>query len=517
MSESEYPEDQREARQWPPAPPTTPSNAPNPPTAPSAPTPWWSQGPHAWPSEPPTAPQSAPTATPNDAPLVEPTSTVPPAVEAPAASAWPPQAPAAWPPPPPSSPPGGGWGPPPPAPPGSGPGAPWGAYGPPPASASAGKRITAAIAAVVLVVASAVTGALVAVAVHHDKSSASVTFPGFGPSVNNPGNGSGSSSSAGTLDAQAIADKVIPAIVNINTTLSRGRAAGTGMVISADGLVLTNNHVIADATSIKVDIGGTGNTHNAHVIGYDLADDVALVQIEGVSNLKTVTFGDPSNVNVGDPVVAIGNALGQGGTPKVTQGKVTALNQTVTAGDPSVGTSETLHGVIQIDAPIQPGDSGGALVDANGNVIGMNTAAAGGRFRQQLGSNIGFAIPVDNAISVVHQIQSGVETGRVHIGPRGLLGVSVRNAADAAGTLCADQTAVSTGAVVLEVQAGASDIGIGKCDVIVSVAGKDIADTNALNLALSTYHPGDRVAIGWVDTNGQRHDATAELTPGPPA
>jgi S1-C subfamily serine protease len=393
--------------------------------------------------------------------------------------------------------------------------------------------VLAVIAAVALVLASAGIGAVVAVAVHGNNSSSNTAFPnvpgfngngsnnsnGFG---NNPGgsssnsSGSNGSSSSGSLNVSSIASTVTPAIVNINTTLAQGRAAGTGIVISSSGVVLTNNHVIADATSIKVDIGGTGNTHPAHVIGYDVQDDVALVQIEGVSNLKTVTFGDPSQVRVGDPVVAIGNALGKGGTPSVTSGKVTALNQQVTAGDPTGGRVETLHGMIQIDAPIEPGDSGGALVDANSHVIGINTAAAGGRFNQQTGSNIGFSIPIDNAVSIAKMIQNGTRTDRVHIGGRALLGVSVRAASDpTTGT----QSPVSSGALVVGVQgnSAASNAGIQEGDVITQVAGRTIADDNALHNALTVFYPGQSVQITWVDANGNSHSATIKLGQGPPA
>jgi len=442
---------------------------------------------------------------------------------------------------------GGPWGPPP----GSG------AWPPAPASEpSTGRRVLTVLAAVLLVLASAGVGAAVAIAVHKNSNNTAQTSPNvngngngsgnnnpfggsgsnnpFGGGSNNPfgggsGSGSGNSSNggssnqtpsgSGTLNANAIASKVDPALVDINTTLSNGdRAAGTGMIITSGGEVLTNNHVIADATSISVTIGGTGATKSAKVIGYDVQDDVALVQIEGVSNLPTITLGDPSGVNVGDPVVAIGNALGKGGTPSAVQGSVTALNQQVTAGDQS-GQSETLQGMIQTDAPIQPGDSGGALVDKDGKVIGMNTAAAAGRFTLNTGTNIGYAIAIDNATTIVHQIQSGNDTGRVHIGARALLGVNVQDASTGDPLLNCSQVPVNSGALVTQVQgnSGASNAGISACDVITSVAGKSVADSSALHLALTVYHPGDSVTIGWVDQNGNQHTASVRLVEGPPA
>jgi S1-C subfamily serine protease len=368
------------------------------------------------------------------------------------------------------------------------------------------------------VLASAGIGALVAVAVQPDTrapetAQAQPRSP-FTPNTANPS--TPGRTNPGVFDPQAIADAVIPAIVNITTTTQRGRAAGTGIVISEDGFVVTNNHVIADSTQVTVDIAGTGNVHEAEVLGYNVSDDVALLKIKDVSGLKTATLGDPSEVNVGDNIVAIGNALGQGGRPKVHPGNVTALDQQVTAGDPSgSGITETLYGMIQIDAAIQPGDSGGALVNADGEVIGVNTAASAGRnFRQQTGASIGFAIPVDDAMAIVKQIQSGQGTDEIHIGGhRALLGIVVE---DAAGSLAP----VSSGALVTappQPGSAAESAGIAEGDVVVALDGKPITDKRALHLALIKYQPRQEVSVEWVDSQGQRHTATVELGEGPPA
>ncbi len=388
------------------------------------------------------------------------------------------------------------------------------------------RRGVAALAALALVLASAGVGAGVAIAVHNNSDtrsfSADTTPSGNGGLGNNGGFGNNGTSGnngtgtvpfgSGTLDTNAIAAKVDPALVNINTTLAQGRAAGTGMLISSTGEILTNNHVIADATRIRVTIGGTGATYDAKVVGYDVTEDVALLQItDKVSNLPTITFGDPSKVQVGDPVVAIGNALGQGGTPKASQGHVTALDQQVTAGDEG-GTQETLEGMIQINAPIQPGDSGGALVDASGKVIGMNTAAAGGgQFNARVGSNVGFAIAIDNAVGIVSQIRSGTETDKVHIGDRALLGVQVQD-------LNGQNSQATSGALVVGVQpnTGAADAGIQTNDVLTTLNGKPITDSASLRLGLVKFHPGDSVSVGWVDTSGNSHTADVKLVVGPP-
>lgn len=278
------------------------------------------------------------------------------------------------------------------------------------------------------------------------------------------------------------------------------------MVLTSSGLVLTNNHVIEDTTSLSLQVDGTGPTYTAKVLGTDASDDVALLQMNGVSNLQTVSLGDSSTVAVGDAVVAIGNALGRGGTPQATTGSVTALNQTITAGD-SVATTETLNGTIEIDAFIQPGDSGGPLVNGNGKVIGIDTAAqSAGRFGQT-GSNIGFAIPINTAIAIAHQIEAGHGSSTVQIGTRGVLGVEV--ATDQSGS----------GAVVDGVQSGspAAGAGITAGDVIIAINGQSVSGPTALQTALAGKHPGDNVSVGWTDASGGHHSATVQLEPGPPA
>ena len=254
--------------------------------------------------------------------------------------------------------------------------------------------------------------------------------------IRNPG--------TGNTATDAVASKVSPALVNIYTTIDtsddgRGQAAGTGMVITSSGEVLTNNHVIADASTVRVELVATGDTHTAKVLGYDVKDDVALLKIDNVSDLNTVSFADASKVAIGDSVVAIGNAGGRGGDPTVTSGSVTALDQKVTAGDQGTGASETLVGMIEISAPIEPGDSGGPLVNSKGQVIGMNTAAAtSDRFSGQAVSSTAFAIPINRAVRIAEQIRNQEESANVHVGDRGLLGVRVQGNRFAASCLPGD-------------------------------------------------------------------------------
>ena len=194
--------------------------------------------------------------------------------------------------------------------------------------------------------------------------------------------GSGTShattSATTVLSTSQIAARVSPGLVDVVSTLGdqNAEAAGTGMVLTSTGEVLTNNHVIDGATSISVTDIGNGKTYTATVVGYDKTKDIAVLQLQNASGLQTVNLGDSSTVTVGQNVVAIGNAEGKGGTPSVVTGSVTALNQSITASDEGSSDSEQLSGLIQTNAPIQPGDSGGPLVNSAGQVVGIDTAAS---------------------------------------------------------------------------------------------------------------------------------------------
>ena len=300
----------------------------------------------------------------------------------------------------------------------------------------------------------------------------------------------------GSLDANAIAARVSPAIVDIDTVTTSGNASGTGQILTSDGEVLTNNHVVDGSTSISVVIAGRSRKFTAHVIGVAPAQDVALIQIEGVSGLPTVTIAPSSSVKVGDPVVAIGNALGAGVAPAVTTGKVLALDQTITASEGN-GISEQLEGMIQSDAPIQPGDSGGAIVNSAGQVVGMITAGDVQGFRSQV-STVNYAVPTDTAISFVNKIRSGVASSDIVYGQVGFMGVSVRNA--------------SPGAQVVTVQPGspAESAGIAPGAVITKVGGTTISNSASLGTAIRSHKAGDRVSVTWTDQSGT-HTATLTL------
>ena len=323
------------------------------------------------------------------------------------------------------------------------------------------------------------------------------------------GNGSGRGSGSGSLSAPVAA--AAHDLVDIDTTLSyqNDAAAGTGIVLSSDGYILTNNHVISGATTIDATDIANGQKYTATVVGYDRTHDVAVIKLSNASGLPTATMGDSAKVTEGADVVGLGNAGGVGGEPSSAPGQVTALNQSIKAQDQSNGTTEQLTGLIQTNCNIQPGDSGGALVDSSGRVVGMDTAASTG-FSFQTQGNQGFAIPINEALSIAGQIRSGKASATVHIGKTAFLGVGV-DPNPGPGT--------PAGALVTKaIPGGAADqAGITAGSLITSLGGSRVDSSTALTNLISHYHPGDKVQIGWTDANGQTHSATVTFANGPAA
>jgi S1-C subfamily serine protease len=309
-----------------------------------------------------------------------------------------------------------------------------------------------------------------------------------------------------SADPAAVAAKVDPSVVDIDTVLGyqNAAAAGTGIVLSSDGLVLTNNHVVAGSTSISaVDIGND-RSYRASVVGYDRTDDIAVLRLTAASGLAAATLGDSSTVRTGDDVVAIGNAGGAGGTPTAVAGTVTALDQSIAARDQSTGVSARLNGLIEIAAAVEPGDSGGPLATPSGKIIGMNTAASVGD-RSQVA---GYAIPINQAFAIAKQIQARQASGTVHIGATAFLGVQSGSRG---------RNASASGAPVLGVLSGspAQAVGLSAGDVIVSVNGQGVDSPGTLTSLLDRYHPGDHLTIGWTTAAGQARTATVTATTGP--
>jgi S1-C subfamily serine protease len=375
------------------------------------------------------------------------------------------------------------------------------------------------------------------------------------------------------LTTSQIASRVDPGLVDVTSTLGLqgATAMGTGMVLTSNGEILTNNHVVNGATSVSVTDIGNGKTYKATVVGYDESHDVAVLQLSGASGLTTATTGNSSTVKVGDSVVGLGNAGGAGGTPSVAPGTVTALNQSITASDEGSGSSEQLSGLIESNANIQPGDSGGPLVNSYGQIIGMDTAASssgsqvgggsgsgsggsgngfggfggsgsgfGGFGGSGSGSGSGFggssngsgsgssngsdngssnsgqgsgtqgfSIPIDTALSVASQIEAGQASSTVHIGATAFLGLEIASS---------DQQG-SSGVALAGTASGtpAAAAGLGQGDVITSLGGQSVSTGTDIQNILVGHHPGDTISIGWTDASGQSHTATVTLASGPTA
>jgi S1-C subfamily serine protease len=353
------------------------------------------------------------------------------------------------------------------------------------------------------------------------------------------------------LSASQIAQRVDPALVDVVSTLGDqgASAAGTGIVLTSNGTVLTNNHVIRGATSIKVTDVGNGRTYTAKVVGYDASKDVAVIQLQNASGLTTANLGDSSSVQAGDAVTALGNAGGKGGTPSVATGAVTALNQGITASDEGSGVnSEQLTGLIETNADIQPGDSGGALVNSYGQVIGMNTAASSGtQFQSESGQSAAqaYAIPIDNAETIAKQVEAGQGSSTVHIGATAFLGIETdgSNSGSGSGSGSGDSggfggfggfsggfggqgdgsgsngSGTSNGVTIAGALSGsaAANAGLTAGDTITAVGGQAVSSASDIQQALVKYHPGDKISVNWVDQNGQSQTATVTLASGPAA
>lgn len=455
--------------------------------------------PHSTPTDPAVMPPSPPYAREPEPPWGEPSAPSPPPTAGPP-TAGPPTAgpPTAW--QPPASPPWNGW---PPPPTGWPPPTDW-----PPRSPTPPPRRSASVVVVLVAVLALVAGAIgmgLGASLVGSGSGATATRSPFAstdtsssaqalPTPNTDSNGP-------ALSSPDIAAKVDPAIVDINVTFTVGNGAGTGMVLTSTGIVLTNNHVIANATKIDVETALGGRHFDAAVLGYDIADDVALLQLKDASGLPAVSVSDSSAVATGDRVVALGNALGHGGTPAVAEGDVRSLNQSIDVSNDD-GSTSRLSGLIETSARLQPGDSGGPLVDESGDVIGMDVAATtSSRGRT---TNDSFAIPINTALDVARRIESGQSSARIHVGERALLGVQANG---------------SGRPTVASVEPGspAEGAGLAAGDTITSVDGTQVSSVDDLVAALDPHHPGDSVSVTWLDPSGHEHTETIELISGPPA
>jgi S1-C subfamily serine protease len=347
------------------------------------------------------------------------------------------------------------------------------------------------------------------------------------------------------LSEAAIRARIEPSVVDVTATLTYDdeTASGTGFVIDAgSGLILTNNHVIRDATAVTVTVPATGRTYQAGIVGVDVPADVAVIRIGPVSGLPAAPLGDSAALAAGAPVMSFGNQAGAGGSPAVASGVITGTGRTIQADDGAAGFSETLHGMLATTARIEPGDSGGPLAGSAGSVVGVDTATGTG------GTGTGYAIPINAAMAAERRI-AGRQPGQgVSLGVEGFLGVIVgpgtarspvaqqaqeRSTAPGAGRSSASacvptEEDVTTpaaiapapvGALVVGVLCGtgAATAGIGPGDVITVADGRQIESPGTLTAIVGGCRPGTVVSVTWVSTAGSSRTGRIRLVPAPAA
>ena len=374
---------------------------------------------------------------------------------------------------------------------------------PPPARPEERRRSNWLLAALIGALVGALVGGLVAKLVDDDGRATPT-------SVGAPGRPSTVLSQPGNIGA--ILDKIEPAVVSISTqgfaqddffSVTPREGAGTGVILTPDGEVLTNAHVIADAAAIEVKLTTGDRTYRATLLGSDPAADVALIKLQGVSGLPTATLGRSADVRVGDQVVAIGNALALPGGPTVTTGIVSALDRTIGSG------RNRLEHLIQTDAAINPGNSGGPLVNASAEVIGINTAVIQSN-GQADAQNIGFAIATDTIRPMLDELRS--LGGRIRA--PAYLGVSTITLNDTTRERVGG--IAGSGAYVTSVSPGtpAEAAGLRPGDVITNVGGQRVRSSDELGTAIRRHKPGDSVEVRWQRAGAER-SATVTLAQTP--
>lgn len=337
--------------------------------------------------------------------------------------------------------------------------------------------------------------------------------PGHLPTASPPPAAAPTTAAPVPLDPAALAAAIVPTIVTLSAHAGPLTTAGTGILLSPDGLILTNHHVIDGAETVDAVAMATGVGYAAEILGYDRFRDLAVLRLTGADALPVAPLGRSADVRLADSVTAIGNADG-GGVPVAAPGVVTGLNESVVARNAADGSRSRLTGMIEIDADVRPGDSGGPLVDAHGRVVGVNTAGNTGLRRPVADRPTAdpvpvesYAVPIDDAVAVADLVRSGRGSDTVHVGATPLLGVAVT-----------DVGQVSDGARVVAVSydSPAERAGIVRGDVVVGWDGRPIRSQTDLTVEMTARHPGDRVQIDWVDGAGQRRSASLVLATGTP-
>jgi S1-C subfamily serine protease len=399
-------------------------------------------------------------------------------------------------------------------------------FGPPPSGHEPrgprpGRALRSA-AAVLVVVAAAAAGAGVSRVAWPNTQAAEGggSRPATSPSVGSGAGGSAAGGNNGPANAASIGTEVEPAVVDVDVAFSYNNAegAGTGIVLSPNGLVLTNNHVIDQSTRVTVTDVGNGRTYDATVLGYDSTHDIALLKLAGASGLATAKIAS-APASVGQTVVAVGNAGGTGGVPTSAGGTITALDQDISATDSLTQSSENLSGLIETNADIQEGDSGGPLVNTRGQVIGVDTAASENFAFAQTGIE-GFSIPIKEALDIARDIEAGKGSATVHVGATAFMGLQLYPASSPLRVPGSAATRPS-GAGGLEVYQAvpgtpAARAGIAAGDVLTSLNGTALTSDAQLSHMMVRHHPGDKVRVGWRTPTGRSESATITLAAGPP-
>jgi S1-C subfamily serine protease len=327
-------------------------------------------------------------------------------------------------------------------------------------------------------------------------------------------------SGAGVAFAGRTAAPIGPGVVVVETNLAyqNAAAAGTGIVLTSSGEVLTNNHVIAGATTVKVVIPNTGRTYPARVLGYSRTADVAVLQLQNASNLKTLRTGNAGALSVGQVVRALGNAGGTGRLSSAS-GSITGLRKAITASDDQ-GSSEQLSGLIETNAGVVAGDSGGPLLDNAGRIVGMNVAGSASAGYQMVSASRAYAIPIGKALTIAKQIGRGTSSATVHVGPTAFLGVQV--AAAVSGGYGGypgngDDTPPAGVLITGVVQGGpAASAGLVPGDVITAVNGQTVSSPSAVSPIVLKLKPGAAVTVAFADQAGTSNTVSVTLGSGPP-
>ncbi|OJF83922.1 serine protease [Nocardia seriolae] len=364
-----------------------------------------------------------------------------------------------------------------------------------PAPKRSGKASLVAGAVVLALLSGGLGGGVVALATRNDSHSAVTN------ALDQPMGGTGKTTPAPDGSVQAVAQKVLPSVVMIRVAGARAEGEGSGVILSSDGLILTNNHVVSGAgANAKMDVAfSDGTTAPATVVGADSVSDIAVIRVTGKTDLKPIELGQSANLAVGQGVVAIGSPLGLAGT--VTSGIVSSLNRPVsTSGEP--GSQGTVIDAIQTDAAINPGNSGGALVDMNGKLIGINTAIATMGTAESAGAQsgsigLGFAIPVDTARRVADEL---IKNGKATYAQ---IGITVKAQDDVNGARVID----------VSPDGPAAKAGIPKNAIITKIDDQIVDSGNSLIAGVRSHRPGDKVKVTYTDDQG-KNPKTVEVTLG---